>query len=661
MKLKILPDNIELQVPAGTNLLAALTGAGVPLDASCGGNGVCGQCRIKLESGELAAGPGAALSAAEYDQGYRLACQCAVGENVTISIPAESRMDREVIYERRPTPSGQYLTEAQLMALNPGWAAEPSLRKIYLELPPPTAEDNVSDLYRVARTLRRDHGIEQLRVDLEALRSLPLALREQDWKATATLIRTNASDVLLPEETRPQDSALLIRIEPGDTRDRHFALALDIGTTTVSGQVVDLAAGGVRCTMNEYNDQLPHGADVISRILSALKPGGMDLMQARAADTINRVIGRLVAECGGKPEELSHLAAAGNTTMTHLLLKLYPKFLRESPYVPVANRAGAVMARELGLNCGPWARLYTFPCVASYVGGDIVAGVLATGIYKRPALALFIDIGTNGEMVIGNRDFLLCASASAGPAFEGGGISCGMHAAPGAIERYLIDPVTRQARFDTIRHKPARGICGSGIMNAVAGLLQAGLIERNGKINAAAKCTLVRPGPHGPELVLAPPDQTESGAEITLTESDLDNLLRAKAAMYAGYMTLVEHVGMSLDQIHDVFIAGNFGNTLDIENAITLGLLPDIDRDKFKFVGNSSLRGARLVCQSAELLHDAETIARNMTNVEFWDNPRFMEHYTASMFFPHTDDSVFPTVMERLKLFRERRQARGGP
>jgi len=422
----------------------------------------------------------------------------------------------------------------------------------------------------------------------------------------------------------------------------------------VSGMALDLASGEQRCVVNEYNAQVQYGADVITRIVYAMKPGGLDTMQSRLVETINRVIGKLSTHCGVSASEISHLTAAGNTTMTHLLLGLFPKWLRESPYVPAANRTGAVPAKELGVDIGPWARIYPFPCVASYVGGDIVAGVLATGMYKREQMALLIDVGTNGEMVVGNSDFLLCASASAGPAFEGGGITCGMHAGPGAIERYLVDPATGEARFDTIGHAPARGVCGSGIMNAVASLLEAGLIEPNGKINLAAETPITRQGGAGPEIVLAPAEKCELGADLILTEADLDNLLRAKAAMYAGYMTLLEHVGMDFDAIEDVFIAGNFGNSLDIENAVTIGLLPDIDRGKFKFVGNSSLRGAAMVVRSAELLYDAEIIARNMTNVEFWDNPKFMDQYTASMFLPHTDETRFPSVSKRLAEIKEK-------
>lgn len=655
MKISVLPDKVDFEADPGANLLEALQENGIALDASCGGSGVCGQCRVRLVDGSLDSDLGSSQSVEDFEAGWRLACQSRIAGDVTIMIPAESRIDSEVVVERHETPSGQYLKEEQIDELNAGWKADPPLKKIYLELAPPSPGDNVADMTRVSRALRLEHNITELRVDHRVLRDLPGALREGGWKATFTLIWTQSSDAFIDDTDRIVHSAVLTRVEPGDTREKHYALAIDIGTTTVSGQVVDLHSGAPLCVVNEYNQQVQYGADVITRIIYALKPGGLATMQTKVIDTINRVIERVSKDCGVSPGEISHLTSAGNTTMTHLLLALNPKYLREAPYVPVANHTGSVPARHLGIDSGPWTRLYTFPCVASYVGGDITAGVLATGMYKRERMALLIDIGTNGEMVVGNDQFLLTASASAGPAFEGGGITCGMHAGAGAIERFAVDPKTYEVRYDTIRHQPARGVCGSGIMNAVASLMLAGLIEPNGKIDLSADTPITREGVSGPEIVLARAENTDLGADLVLTEGDLDNLLRAKAAMYAGYITLLEHVGMDFDAIEDVFIAGNFGNTLDIENAVTIGLLPDIDREKFKFAGNTSLRGARLVTQSAELLYDAELIARNMTNVEFWDNPSFMDHYMASMFFPHTNMDLFPEVAERMKTAKNTR------
>jgi len=658
MKVRVLPDDIEFEVQEGANLLEALTEGGVALDASCGGIGVCGQCRVRLVEGELASEPGSRQDAEDYEAGWRQACRSEVKSDVTIEIPAESRIEQEVVFERKPAPSGQYLTQEQIEALNPGWAFDPPLKKIYLELPPPTPEDNVADMARISRALRLEHGIEHMRVDPLALRGLPETLREADWKVTLTMIQARASEAFLDKGEKVPILPTLIRVEQGDSRSRHFALAIDVGTTTVSGQVMDLFARRECCTLNEYNSQVQYGADVITRMVYAMKPGGLETMQARAAESINRVIKKMSHTCGVSPQEISHISAAGNTAMTHLLLALNPKWLRESPYVPVTYAVGNVRAKELGIHIGDHARLYTFPSIASYVGGDIVAGVIATGIYKRSVMSLLIDIGTNGEIVIGNSDFMLAASCSAGPAFEGGGITCGMHAGSGAIERFRLDPLSYQVAFDTIRHAPARGICGSGLINAAASLVEAGIIEPNGRINLAAGSPITRRGPNGPEIVIAPADKTEAGADLVLAESDLDNLLRAKAAMYAGYSTLLDHVGMSFDDIEDVFLAGNFGNTLDIENAVTIGLLPDIDREKFKFVGNTSLRGASLVNQSAELLYDAELAARMITNVEFWDNPMFMEHYMASMFFPHTDLARFPSVSDRMeKIGKQRKNA----
>ena len=650
----ILPDQVTISVPEGTNLLEALASAGIALDASCGGAGVCGQCRIRLKSGRLDSQPGPTQTVGDFIAGWRQACKAEVEGDAVIEIPPESRIENEVILENRRGTSGQYLDRHKVENLNRDYTYDPTIKKFFITLPRPTPEDNIPDMTRLARQLRLDHGVKHLQVDIDVLRTLPDTLRQADWQVTVTLIFARALDAFLDPQERTASRPVLIRVEPGDTTRRHFALAFDIGTTTISGQVVDLSTGRDTCTINEWNSQVQYGADVIARIVYALKPGGLETLQRRVVEVINKIIAQLEEDCGVDPGEISHLTAAGNTTMTHLLLNLNPRYLRESPYVPVMNRAGAVNARSLGIEVGPWARIYTFPCVASYVGGDIISGVIATGIYKRDRVALFLDIGTNAEMVIGNKDFLLCASASAGPAFEGGGISCGMHAGSGAIERFRVDPDTCEVRFDTIRRAPARGICGSGLINAVASLLEAGAIDLNGRINTAGGLPIVRTGRHGPEIVIAPAARTESGVDLTLNEGDIDNLMRAKAAMYAGYTTLLEHVGMTFDDVEDVYIAGNFGNSLDIENAVTLGLLPDVDRRKFKFVGNSSLLGARMIYWSSELLHDAENLGRMMTNVEFWDNISFMEQYMAAMFFPHTDQARFPQVMERMNRKRQR-------
>jgi uncharacterized 2Fe-2S/4Fe-4S cluster protein (DUF4445 family) len=339
---------------------------------------------------------------------------------------------------------------------------------------------------------------------------------------------------------------------------------------------------------------------------------------------------------------------AGNTPMTHLLLGLDPKYIREAPYVPTANLVPPVRAVHLGINIGDHVHLYIFPLVASYVGGDIVAGILGSGVFQRETLALYLDIGTNGEIVLGNKDWLASVSCSAGPAFEGAGIKFGMRATRGAIEEVSINPHTCEPMILTIGRARPLGICGSGLIDTVAELLAAGMIDQNGKFRRDLATDRVRKGPDGYEYVLVRKEETIIREDIVLTEIDIENLIRTKAAIYAGCKVLLESVGLGFGDVQQVIIAGGFGRHLDLEKAIFIGLLPEMSIEKFIFVGNGSLLGARLLSFSKDLLKEAERIALMMTNLELSNHPTFMNEFIAAMFLPHTDASAFPRVMETL-------------
>jgi len=334
--------------------------------------------------------------------------------------------------------------------------------------------------------------------------------------------------------------------------------------------------------------------------------------------------------------------------MTHLLVGLDPKYIRETPYTPVCNFAPPVRAMRVGLDIADYVYLYTFPAVASYVGGDIVSGVLSSGMYQRKQLALYIDIGTNGEIVVGNSDWLMTASCSAGPAFEGGGLKCGMRATTGAVERFHINPSTFEPMIVTIGMVKPKGICGSGAINILSEFLEKGLIDQNGKFNHSCPTDRIRKGPDGMEYVLSYKEDTGAQQDIVITEADIDNLIRAKAAMFAGYQCLLDKVGLTFHELEQVIIAGAFGNFIDLEKAITIGLLPEIPKDRYLFIGNGSLLGAKLISLSNELLDDGERIARKMTNIELSEDHSFMDKYMAGMFLPHTDANLFPAVSARL-------------
>jgi uncharacterized 2Fe-2S/4Fe-4S cluster protein (DUF4445 family) len=386
------------------------------------------------------------------------------------------------------------------------------------------------------------------------------------------------------------------------------------------------------------------GDDVISRIVYALKKDGSEKLQQHVVKGLNEIIEETTQRSGLPLESVNYLVAAGNTVMTHLFLGLYPKFLRESPYVPAAQNVDPVPSSDLGLNLPPHSYVRVFPGVASYVGGDIVSGVLANGMWNADEMTLFIDIGTNGEIVAGNKDLLMTASCSAGPAFEGGGLEYGMRAAPGAIEGILMDPDTLEPMIRTIDSKPAVGICGSGIINIISQMLKIGIVNQNGKYAQDLETKRIRQGNSGQEYVICWARESGLNEDIVLTEVDLDNILRAKAAMFSGYTCLLEKIGLSVDALDRVIIAGAFGSFINLDHAVTIGLLPDIPREKFSFIGNSSLKGARLAAIDRKLFERSRKIARAMTNVELSEDPAYMDNFMAALFLPHTRGELFPSV-----------------
>ncbi len=628
------PDNIDIVVEQGGDLLQAAINAGVQINASCGGNGVCGTCKVLIRKGEVESVRTEKLSDEEWEQGIRQACQSRAIGDLTVYIPVESRLETAVISRE---------SKEVAEALVTGWRFNPPLSKYFVELPPPTMRDNASDLSRVLRGLKRRYHLGNTTVDFDVVEKLPKLLRSNDWKVTVTTLVT-AVKAKAADRRRPR----VINIEAGDTRQRHYSLALDIGTTTVCGQLLDLNRGKAVAQSIAYNGQISYGQDVISRIAHSQKPGGLKKLQQAVVATINGIIKELVTQSRVEAKYIGHVAVAGNTTMIQILVGFDPKYIRLAPYTPVANFIPPVKANSLGIKVGKHAYLFAFPLVASYIGGDIISGILGSGVYQRKDLTLYIDIGTNGEIVIGNSDWMVVASCSAGPAFEGGGVRHGMVATSGAIEDFAINPSDLEPVVGTIEGTPPKGICGSGLISIVAGLYEAGILGANGKFNTDVSMGRLREGTDGYEYVLAWASETQTGKDIVITEVDIENLIRAKAALYAGYQTLARSVGVSLADIEQVIVAGAFGSHIDIENSITIGLFPDIPRDRFIFIGNGSLMGARLSSFSTDLMDDARRVARMMTNVEFSENVDFMNNYMAAMFLPHTDASEFPSVRKRL-------------
>ena len=628
------PDNVEIVVDQGENLLQAAIAAGVRIYASCGGAGTCGTCKVQIEKGDVETARTDKITDEEFSKGIRQACQTRVLSDLSVYIPVESRLEKAVLAQEQKRVSEIIAT---------GWRFVPPLSKYFVELPPPTLDDNTSDLSRLLRGLRQRYHLSNLSIDFNVVQKLANTLRDGNWKTTVTTLVT-AAKPRAGDRRRP----IVIDIEPGDTRDKHYSLAFDIGTTTVCGQLLDLNRGRVVAESMAYNGQISYGEDVITRIAYCQKPGGLKKLQQTIVATINGIIGELQARSKVDAGRISHIMAAGNTVMTQILLGFNPRHIRLTPYTPVANFFPPVPASSLGIEVGDHAHLFTFPAVASYVGGDIVSGIVGAGVHQRKTLTFFMDIGTNGEIVIGNSDWMVTASCSAGPAFEGGGIKHGIIAAEGAIEDVKINRSDFEPEIGTIGNAKPKGICGSGLINTVAELLENGVIGQNGKYNRDLPTKRVRPGTDGYEYVLARASETQTGSDIVITEVDIDNLMRAKAAMYAGCQTLCKSVGSGGCDFEQVIIAGAFGSNIDIRRAITIGLLPELPEDKFIFIGNGSLLGARLTSFSTDLLDDARRVAQMMTNLELSENVEFMNNYVAALFLPHTNAEEFPAVSKRL-------------
>jgi uncharacterized 2Fe-2S/4Fe-4S cluster protein (DUF4445 family) len=637
-KITFLPHNLSIEMPAGTTIIQAALDAGVHINASCGGEGVCGKCRVSIEEGSVERGISEKLSPEDVQRGYRLACQAVVTGDLTVRIPVESVVDASVL--RRP--AGPRRT-ARIREFNFDELKEKGLfvapvEKKYLEIPPPSPQDNLPDLTRLIGFLKLQHNEHKLEADLSVIRKIPDTIRQKGFRVTATLVRP----------VRKDGKTRIINVQPGDTSRSSYAIAMDIGTTTIYGQVIDLITGNVLSEHAEFNGQISYGEDVITRIVFAEKPGGLHRIHEVVVGTINKILGQIINRAGVDPQDISTITLAGNTSMTQLLLKVNPRHIRRAPYVPAASIYPPIKARDLGMELEDHVTALVYPCVSSYVGGDIVAGVMGSGIYRTDELTLFLDVGTNAEIVIGNKDWLACAACSAGPAFEGGGLKFGMRAARGAIEDFSLDPSTLEPMIVTIGRVRPKGICGSGLINMVAVMFETGVINNLGKFNPDLKTERIRKNEGVYEYVVAWREQTQIDRDLTLSEIDIENLMRAKGAIYSGCMTLLSEVGMGIHDIQRIILAGGFGSYVDLEKAMTIGLLPELDPDKIIYLGNGSLLGAKMSSLTNRIRQDVVEVVKKMTNFELSDTASYMDNYIAALFLPHTDLSQFPRLHERL-------------
>lgn len=635
-----LPSNMVVNVDKQTSLIKAARMAGIHINASCGGAGVCGKCRIILENGTLKGGRSEKISHEEYVAGFRQACIAVVEGDATIRIPETSSSKGGVLATAVPLRHKAAMHNFDIASLKLAGIFDPPVEKLCLELSPPGPEDNRADVGRVTQGLAAQYGLHRLVTGIAVLRKMRKALREKEFMVTITVARP------VDEKSKTH----LLNIQPGSWSHRNFGLAFDIGTTTVYGQLLDLHNGQILAEEGSYNSQISYGEDVISRIIHAEKRGGLQKMHDLVVTVMNNIITKLLAKAAppiNDPdtpiglEEINSITIAANTTMTHLFLELEPDNIRRAPYVPVSTFFPPIRASDLGLILPHHAVALLYPAVSSYVGGDIVAGVMGSGMYRTDLVTLYIDIGTNAEIVIGNREWLVCAACSAGPAFEGGGITHGMRAATGAIEDFSLHPETLEPMNLTIGNKPPLGICGSGLLIIIGTLFENGVINPNGKFNPIDN-PRIRQGKNGFEYVLAWREEAGDEQDIVINEVDIENFIRAKAAIFAGVKTLVEEVGLQITDLEQIIMAGAFGSYIDLDSAMTVGLLPEVDPQRVLYVGNGSLLGSRMSELSNHIRKDVVEVVRKMTSFELSEVPSFKDQYVASLFLPHTDLGLFP-------------------
>lgn len=630
------PSGASVDVPAGTAIHEAIAQAGLSINLLCGGQGRCGRCKVIIEQGDVRRRSVSRLSSTELEQGYALACQTLVEDgDLVVFIPPQELIERRI-------PSDEAAEKPVSLPVECDWQRNPWIRKCFVEMTPPTLEDNTTCFERLKRDLRMQHGIPDVAASLPVLQELAPTIREEDWRVTAVVEMGNWLD----PAARPR----LIDLVPGDHTVKCYGIAVDIGTTSNVVFLVDMLAGELIDKAGEYNGQIACGEDVISRIIYAKRPGGRAHLQRLVIQTINELIGKLVEKHDIDANDIAIMTVAGNTTMIHLFLGIYPEYIRLEPYVPAVTHPLPVRAHELGIHINPEATVDCLPCVGSYVGGDITAGVLSSGMWNTDELTLFIDIGTNGEIVLGNSDWLLSCACSAGPAFEGAGVRSGMRATMGAIEDVWINSATWEPTYRTIGGQPPKGICGSGMISLLGEMLVTGVIDKAGNMNTGGNSQRVRIGEHGPEYVIAWAKETQKGdQDVVISEVDVSNLIRAKAAIYAGFTVLTRSVGIDLADVERVLVAGNFGQYVDVEKAIQIGLLPDMPWERFEFLGNTSVRGAYSVLLCRDMRQAIVEIASKMTYLELSADNAFMNEFTSALFLPHTDLSSFPTVARLLK------------
>lgn len=589
------------RVPEGTTLFNAAHWIGLPIESTCGGHGTCGKCRVRVLAGEVGITPADRrhLSEEELAAGWRLACECVLSDDVACEVPALMRAPK-----------------AATMGLSRFVLLEPNVHQVHLRLPPPTLEDARSDLERLRAALEAEgYG---LRVDLPALRHLPIALRTSGFEVTAVLCGEH-----------------LVAVRPGDTRGTAYGVAVDVGTTTVVASLMDLTTGAAAAVASNLNAQAPFGADVISRIARIrMEETAAAELQRTVIETINGLLAEVRAATGVAREHVYEMVVAGNATMLHLLLGVDAHAISVAPFVPAFREPLDLSAAALGIEIHPEGRIQLLPSIGAYVGADIVAGIQATGLTREPELRLFVDVGTNGEIVLGNAERVLATASPAGPAFEGGHIRCGMRAAEGAVEGVSLEDGT--VRLQVIGDTAPRGICGSGLIDAVAQLRLAGLLDASGRLAGREE---VPDHPLAEHLVERDGMRAFVLADgVELTQRDIRELQSAKGAIATGIGALMELMGVRPEDLHQVLLAGSFGTYIDPASARVIGLVPPVPLERIVAVGNAAGEGAKMALLSFREREMAFDLLRRVEYVELSSAEGFNEAFLQAVRFPELEE-----------------------
>ena len=629
---------VTMECNAGDNLLELARRGNVAIDAPCSGNGSCGKCRVKLIEGELETIKSRHITDEEYEAGWRLSCNCKVITDCTVFVPdiASAYQSRMKTADLSSPKEIAIFEDCKQQLLDSGIQFDNDFYALDVVMAEPTLDDTMPDNERLSWGIQSVIEVENVKIPFTVMVKLAHTLREHNFHVCVKG-RLDGDTFHCMEICGPEDTVIA-------------GCAIDIGTTTVTMVLTDLKSGKLLAKGSSGNGQIRYGADVINRIIQQGRPGGKkNLQDAIIKETLTPIIANLCRTAGISARSILRLSIGANTTMNHLLLGVDSEPVRMEPYIPSFFGWEGLLAGDLKLPANPLAPIVIAPNIGSYVGGDITAGTLASGIWDKDEMSLFIDLGTNGELVFGNRDFLMSCACSAGPAFEGGDISCGMRATDGAVEAVTIDKDTMEPTFDIIGDQGQKvvGLCGSGIIDMISELFRCGIIDAKGIFVREGK--RVAHDHHGMgRYILATAEESETGREVSINEVDIDNFIRAKGAIFSAIDTLLQSVDMTVDCIDKVYVAGGIGSGINMHNAVNIGMFPDVELEKFHYIGNSSLTGAYAMVLSDQAIEKCNEVMANMTYLELSTYPGYMDSFVAACFLPHTDRSLFPNSIQEV-------------